>query len=163
MASTRTSVAQWGRGALSSSFRPQLQPLRTTTVVQQSRNAAGTTGANSANAAKYKRKELSTAQKKKKQRSSFINHDLKDVEQFSLCDAMRYDIQTIIPPFRPLTTTQIHPRLRSRLLQKPKIRTPRQTTHTQKRPGRPKQATTSTPSQDGRQNMRDLSARLESS
>jgi large subunit ribosomal protein L1 len=90
MASTRTCVAQWSRGSLSSSFRPQIQSFRTSTIVQQSRTAAGTTGANSANAAKYKRKELSTAQKKKKQRSSFVNHDLKDVEQFSLCDAMRY-------------------------------------------------------------------------
>jgi large subunit ribosomal protein L1 len=90
MAATRTCVAQWSRGSLSSSFRPQIQCLRTSTATQQSRNAAIVTGVNSANAAKYKRKELSTAQKKKKQRSSFVNHDLKDLEQFALCDAMRY-------------------------------------------------------------------------
>ena len=29
---------------------------------------------------------------KRKQRDTFVLHDLKDAEQFSLCDAMRYDV-----------------------------------------------------------------------
>ncbi|KAF2422169.1 ribosomal protein L1 [Tothia fuscella] len=90
MASTRNCIIQWSRGSVSSSFRPPSQCLRASPITQQTRNAAVLTGSNSANAAKYKRKELSTAQKKKKQRSTFVNHDLKDMEQFALCDAMRY-------------------------------------------------------------------------
>jgi large subunit ribosomal protein L1 len=116
MASTRTCLAQWSRGSLSSSFRPRTQCPRTSTLTQQSRNAAIVTGANSANAAKYKRKELSTAQKKKKQRSSFVNHDLKDMEQFSLCDAMRYAQFPLVEshPFSDVCY-KVYPRLRSRL------------------------------------------------
>lgn len=61
------------------------------TPLQQVRNAV-----QSANAAKYKRKDASAVKKKKKGNSSFTNHDLKDAEQFALCDAMRY-----ISPFSP--------------------------------------------------------------
>lgn len=121
MAATRTCVAQWGRSPLSSSFRPQLQCLRTSTVTQQSRNAAVATGANSANAAKYKRKELSTAQKKKKQRSHFVNHDLKEMEQYALCDAMRYVLVLVTLIYSLLILSQIHTGLRSRLSEKSKI------------------------------------------
>jgi hypothetical protein len=38
---------------------------------------------------KYKKKSDS-AKKKKKTRNSYIQYDLKDADQFSLCDAMRY-------------------------------------------------------------------------
>jgi len=45
---------------------------------------------NSANAAKYKRKDADTKSKRKRKgNTSFAQHDLKDAEQFALCDAMR--------------------------------------------------------------------------
>jgi len=45
---------------------------------------------NSANAAKYKRKDAALATKKKKKtNASFSNPDLRNAEQFALCDAMR--------------------------------------------------------------------------
>ncbi|KAI9654831.1 MAG: mitochondrial 54S ribosomal protein mrpl1 [Bathelium mastoideum] len=46
----------------------------------------------SANAAKYRRKDTAAGQpkKKKKQRTTFVEHDLSAADQFSLCDAMRY-------------------------------------------------------------------------
>jgi len=90
MAPPRTCLAQWRRGTLSASFRPRIQWIPISSTVQCRHATGGSTGAHSANAAKYKRKELSTAQKKKKQRTTFINHDLKEAEQFALCDAMRY-------------------------------------------------------------------------
>jgi hypothetical protein len=37
-----------------------------------------------------KSKASNNAPKKKKARNTYINHDLKDMQQFTLCDAMRY-------------------------------------------------------------------------
>ncbi|KAF2235964.1 ribosomal protein L1 [Viridothelium virens] len=57
---------------------------------QQLRCASRST---SANAAKYRRKDQGSGQKskkKKKQRSTFVQYDLANADQFSLCDAMRY-------------------------------------------------------------------------
>ncbi|KAE9979217.1 hypothetical protein BLS_010033 [Venturia inaequalis] len=91
MASTRSSILQWSRGPLSSSSRPRLQCIyaagsnQTRGPIQQQRTAVA-----SANAAKYKRKEQSTAQKKKAKSTAFINHDVRKMQQFALCDAMRY-------------------------------------------------------------------------
>jgi len=42
------------------------------------------------NAAKYKRKEVSITQKKKAKSTTFTNYNLKKLEQYALCDAMRY-------------------------------------------------------------------------
>jgi large subunit ribosomal protein L1 len=47
----------------------------------------------SQNALKYKRKDQTGAKKKKKARNHFLNYDLKNMEQFALCDAMRYAFQ----------------------------------------------------------------------
>jgi large subunit ribosomal protein L1 len=44
----------------------------------------------SENAAKYRRKEQPGAAKKKKTRNAFLQYDLRDAIQFSLCDAMHY-------------------------------------------------------------------------
>ena len=54
-------------------------------LTHQVRNA----GQTSANAQKYKRKDQPASQKKKKQRSTFAEPDLKNAIQFSLVDAMR--------------------------------------------------------------------------
>lgn len=71
-----------------------LRPSKTTLIpapfTQQSRNAA-----QSANALKYRRKDQPAAQKRKKQRTSYLQPDLKKAIQFSLVDAMRYDIHFI--------------------------------------------------------------------
>ncbi|KIW01588.1 ribosomal protein L1 [Verruconis gallopava] len=83
---TRTCLAQWSRGASASSFRPLC--VRVSMPFEQ-RRFKGATGANSANAAKYKRRDGSEP-KKRKQRKTYIVHDLKDMPQFALCDAMRY-------------------------------------------------------------------------
>ena len=87
MASTSSALAQWSRASLNTPFRPRTQWI-CQPCFQQLRSA--TTGT-SANAAKYRRnKEQAVAAKKKKQRNTFIYHNLKDAEQFALCDAMRY-------------------------------------------------------------------------
>lgn len=89
MATTRTCLAQWSRGASASSFRPTIQScLRISMPFEQVRHKTAI-GSNSANAAKYKRKDGS-APKRKKQHKTYIAHDLKPMDQFSLCDAMRY-------------------------------------------------------------------------
>lgn len=103
MAATRSSILQWSRGPLSSSSRPRLQCIYAagsnlagpTASSNQTRPAAGPirqqrTAVASANAAKYKRKEQSTSQKKKAKSTSFVNHDVRKIQQFALCDAMRY-------------------------------------------------------------------------
>lgn len=43
----------------------------------------------SANAAKYKRKDQPASQKRRKQRTTYLQPDLKNAIQFSLVDAMR--------------------------------------------------------------------------
>jgi hypothetical protein len=90
MATPRACLAQWARGSLSASFRPHHQCLnRPAAFVQQSRSAV-LAGGTSANAAKYKRNKIQAqAAKKKKGRSHFVVHDLRQAEQYSLCDAMR--------------------------------------------------------------------------
>ncbi|OCL02184.1 ribosomal protein L1 [Glonium stellatum] len=87
MASAKTGIAQLSKSAFASSLRLQSRLPQTIFPSQQFRCAATGT---SANAAKYKRKDQSGTQKKKKTRSTFIQYDLRDAEQFSLCDAMQY-------------------------------------------------------------------------
>ncbi|KAK5200771.1 hypothetical protein LTR16_004969 [Cryomyces antarcticus] len=88
MASAKTCISYLRNSPISLSFRPQSRlPLPIFLPNQQYRCAGGQT---SANAAKYKRKDQGTQQKKKKARTTFIQYDLRDAEQFSLCDAMRY-------------------------------------------------------------------------
>ena len=75
---------------LASLLRPILAhpvhlPLRQPLAQQQIRTAV-----QSANAAKYKRKDTAAKTKKRKGNTSFKQYDLKNAEQFSLCDAMRY-------------------------------------------------------------------------
>lgn len=50
------------------------------------------TAVQSANAAKYKRKDLPANARKKKAKSSYDTPDLKEAIQFSLVDAMRYAV-----------------------------------------------------------------------
>lgn len=80
MATTRHCVSTISRTSLLNTVRPTLS-----LPIQQIRAAT-----NSANAAKYKRKDSALAtKKKKKSNTAFVNHDLKDAQQFALCDAMR--------------------------------------------------------------------------
>ncbi|QDS68827.1 hypothetical protein FKW77_006510 [Venturia effusa] len=85
MASKRSSIAQWSRGSLLTPSRPRLQCLYAAGPIQQQRTAV-----KSANALKYKRKDQSTVQKKKAKSASFVEHDVRKMQQFALCDAMRY-------------------------------------------------------------------------
>ncbi|CAD0114679.1 unnamed protein product [Aureobasidium uvarum] len=105
MASTRNCLSQLTRTTLS---RPNLY---VPSISIQQRGAA-----QSANAQKYKRKELPTSQRKKKSRTTFINHDLKDAIQFPLVDAMRYELQHIHSLFGRVPTSskyELHLRLKS--------------------------------------------------
>lgn len=65
------------------SVLPLLQPRPRSAPVQQIRNA-------SLNAAKYKRSDVSSAKKKKKQDANYKTPDLSQADQFALCDAMRF-------------------------------------------------------------------------
>lgn len=130
MASSKTCISQLSRSArtaLSPAFRPSAQlPPAFLLPFQQHRTAV-----QSANAQKYKRKDQPTSAKKKKSRTTFINHDLKDAIQFPLVDAMRYvsiGLPSTHPQQKPkprLTSIQLSPCDRSRsstyLLQ---VRTP---------------------------------------
>ncbi|KAI5270442.1 ribosomal protein L1 [Aureobasidium subglaciale] len=102
MASTRTCLSQLTRTTLS---RPNLY---VPSVSTQQRGAA-----QSANAQKYKRKELPTSQRKKKSRTTFINHDLKDAIQFPLVDAMRYLRATEVGRVPTSSKYELHLRLKS--------------------------------------------------
>ena len=88
MASTKTSIAQLSKSTFTSFLRPQSRLSQTIFLPSQQFRCAAT--GTSANAAKYKRKDQSGTQKKKKARSTFIQYDMRDAEQFSLCDAMQY-------------------------------------------------------------------------
>ncbi|THX76117.1 ribosomal protein L1, partial [Aureobasidium pullulans] len=102
MASTRTCLSQLTRTTLS---RPT--PYVPSISIQQ-RGAA-----QSANAQKYKRKELPTSQRKKKSRTTFVNHDLKDAIQFPLVDAMRYLRATEVGRVPTSSKYELHLRLKS--------------------------------------------------
>lgn len=67
-----------------STFLRRAQPP-TPFITQQVRTAA-----QSQNAQKYKRKDIPASQKRKKQRTTFLEPDLKDAIRFPLVDAMRY-------------------------------------------------------------------------
>ncbi|OCK81010.1 50S ribosomal protein L1 [Lepidopterella palustris CBS 459.81] len=88
MASAKSCVAQLSKSALSSSLRPHI--LLPQTIFLPSQQFRGAATGTSANAQKYKRKDQPGAQKKKKARSTFIQYDIRDAEQFALCDAMQY-------------------------------------------------------------------------
>lgn len=91
MASTRSIVAPLSKcsnalGSTSQSFRPSFLPYQSIRCA-----VTGT----SENAAKYRRTEQPGATKKKKTRNAFINYNLRDADQFSLCDAMQYVFQRL--------------------------------------------------------------------
>ncbi|KJX92151.1 mitochondrial 54S ribosomal protein MRPL1 [Zymoseptoria brevis] len=71
------------------------------------------TATQSANAAKYKRKDVPASQKRKKARSNYDTPDLKDAIQFPLVDAMRYLLAAEVG--RPPTSSkyELHIRLRT--------------------------------------------------
>ncbi|KAI9675849.1 MAG: mitochondrial 54S ribosomal protein mrpl1 [Trizodia sp. TS-e1964] len=110
MASSRTCFAQFGR-----IIQPAFPTLRTSPLshsilaLQHIRAASGPGGAN---AQKYKKKD-SSKKKKKKSKSTFTQYDLKDAQQFSLCDAMRYirAFEVGRPP--KSSKYEVHIRLRS--------------------------------------------------
>ncbi|KAI5199538.1 ribosomal protein L1 [Aureobasidium subglaciale] len=102
MASTRTCLSQLTQTTLS---RPKLY---VPSISIQQRGAV-----QSANAQKYKRKELPTSQRKKKSRTTFINHDLKDAIQFPLVDAMRYLRATEVGRVPTSSKYELHLRLKS--------------------------------------------------
>jgi large subunit ribosomal protein L1 len=89
MASTPTALAQWSKSIIKLPLRPQSLWICQNCARNQQQIRAATTGT-SANAAKYRRnKEKAVAAKKKKQRNTYIYQDLRQAEQFALCDAMR--------------------------------------------------------------------------
>jgi large subunit ribosomal protein L1 len=91
MASANRCIAQLSRNLVSQPLRPTSQLYQLAFLSsQQLRYASVGKGSHSENAAKYKRKDAGAAQKKKKARSTFIQYDLRDAEQFNLCDAMQY-------------------------------------------------------------------------
>lgn len=73
--------------SLQSVSRPSARIFNPSTTCIHRRTAVTGT---SANAAKYRRQDTNAPKKKKKQRNDFVQYDLKDAEQFALCDAMRY-------------------------------------------------------------------------
>ncbi|KAF2841137.1 mitochondrial large ribosomal subunit protein L1 [Patellaria atrata CBS 101060] len=117
MASATACVAKLNRNAISSALRPNSHPKAILLSSQHTRQAS------SDQASKYKRKNQAS-QKKKKSRSTFVTYNLKDAEQFSLCDAMRYirAFEVGYPPTSPkyemhikLRTLKNGPAVRNRL------------------------------------------------
>ena len=100
MASARTCIAPFQRTCLQLVGRPQLRlPAAVFLPFLQTRSAT------QKKQAQYKKKKEETKKKKKKAVTSFIQYDLKNADQFSLCDAMRY-VHPAPCPFRlgrPLT------------------------------------------------------------
>ncbi|KAF2179873.1 ribosomal protein L1 [Zopfia rhizophila CBS 207.26] len=88
MAHAKSFIAPLSRCNFPSIATSKPEFARLTLLPYQSIRCAAT--GTSANAAKYKRKEQPGFQKKKKSRSTFIQYDLKNAEQFSLVDAMQY-------------------------------------------------------------------------
>lgn len=90
MASTRPVLAQLNRLCISSGPRPMVcRPAALIHNSIQQRFAAAKKGG--PNKYAEKRKAQKAAEKKKrKPRTSFLQYDLKDADQFALCDAMRY-------------------------------------------------------------------------
>src|SRR4051812_9494790 len=86
MATSKTCLAQLSRSALSPALRTSASLPPAFLVPYQQQRAA----TQSLNALKYKRKDQPTANKKRKSKTTFTNHDLKDAIQFPLLDAMRY-------------------------------------------------------------------------
>jgi len=90
MATANSCLAPWASKSLSGlacHFQPL--PLRIFLPSLQVRHASGS----SQNSNKPKKKD---APKKRKPRNTFKQHDLKNADQFALCDAMRYS--TLIDP-----------------------------------------------------------------
>lgn len=85
--------------------------------------------------------------KKRKARPTFRQHDTRDAEQFSLCDAMRYCpcfslVSSTIPELQINLAIQLHPRIRSRPSPNVcKIRSRSPLPHSQKRPHSPQPLT----------------------
>ncbi|KAI9829659.1 MAG: hypothetical protein M1819_006030 [Sarea resinae] len=85
MASAKTGITQLGRQYFASTLRPQFRlPAAICSPQQQFRCASGGGGAQKAKAKK------ADAKKKRKPKSEFTQYDLKNIDRFALCDAMRY-------------------------------------------------------------------------
>ena len=114
------------------------------------------TAVQSANAAKYKRKDAPASQRRKKAKSNYDVPDLKNAIQFSLVDAMRYGRKTLLTSDRILIAIQISSRRRSRpqpyIIQ---IRNSSPTENTQERRSSTKPITTPASRQNRSQNLRD--------
>ena len=133
MAAAKTCLAHWSsRSSLALHVHSQTLPLRIFLPSLKVRAASGS----SQSSQKFKKKE---APKKRKPRNTFKQYDLKDADQFALCDAMRY----VSPTLAAFTTapliemsTYIISQLYSRLRSWPssylvKIRDAHQAPHTQ--------------------------------
>ncbi|MCJ1365908.1 mitochondrial 54S ribosomal protein mrpl1 [Acarospora aff. strigata] len=84
MAAAKTCLAHWSsRSSLALHVHSQTLPLRIFLPSLKVRAASGS----SQSSQKFKKKE---APKKRKPRNTFKQYDLKDADQFALCDAMRY-------------------------------------------------------------------------
>jgi len=75
---------------------PALRTLFATPIRQPLAQQQIRTAVQSANAAKYKRKDAGAKTKKRKGNTSFKQYDLKNAEQFALCDAMRYGTKPVL-------------------------------------------------------------------
>ncbi|KAF2801704.1 ribosomal protein L1 [Mytilinidion resinicola] len=114
MASANRCIAQLSRNLVAQPLRPTSQlPQIAFLSSQQLRCASVGKGAHSENAAKYKRKDQGSTQKKKKARSTFIQYDLRDAEQFNLCDAMQYIRAFEVGRLPTSSKYEMHVKLRS--------------------------------------------------
>ncbi|CAK1366058.1 unnamed protein product [Cercospora beticola] len=89
------SGARYCPSGLSSISRAATNPTRTATIIPSfllpiQHQTQIRTAVQSANAAKYKRKDVPASQKRKKAKTTYDAPNLKDAIQFSLVDAMRY-------------------------------------------------------------------------
>lgn len=71
------------------------------------RSSPAVAAAQSANAAKYKRKDQASTSKKKKSRTTYATPDLKHAIQFTLVDAMRYHYHMTWSSSREATLTRL--------------------------------------------------------
>jgi large subunit ribosomal protein L1 len=98
MASTRPCLAQLSRLCISAAPRPKIQtPLGLLQPITQLRFATGKKVKES-NENKYaikKRAAKALEKRKRKPRTSFIQYDLRDADQFALLDAMRFVLHHI--------------------------------------------------------------------
>lgn len=90
MASTRPILAQLNRLCISAAPRPMI--YRPTALIHNSiqQRFAAKKAAGPNKYAEKRKAQKAAERKKKKPRTAFLQYDLKDADQFALCDAMRY-------------------------------------------------------------------------